>query len=186
MASCEEEFEMNLPNLLTMIRFVLIPIYLIVFFSQYPEPGRMYWALGVVLFAGLTDVIDGYVARRTRQITPLGMMLDPLADKLMMIAVFLSLLISDKINFWVAGAIFLRDVSMIFFAAIFHFRGKKTVPANGMGKLTTLLLYISLCLLMFRSPIAETFLWSAIIFSYLTSFIYLWQIREVNQRMVSS
>jgi cardiolipin synthase (CMP-forming) len=177
---------MNLPNLLTMVRFVFIPIYLIIFFSEYPEPGRLYWALGVIFCAGLTDVVDGYLARRTKQITPLGIMLDPLADKLMMIAVFLSLLISDKISFWAAGAIFLRDFSMIFCAAIFHFRGKKRVPANEMGKLTTVLFYISLCLLLFRSSFAEIFLWLVIIFSYLTSFIYLWQIREMNEQMVSS
>jgi cardiolipin synthase (CMP-forming) len=175
---------MNLPNLLTTVRFVLIPVYLILFFSDYPEPERMYWALGVVLFAGLTDVVDGYLARRTKQITRLGMMLDPLVDKLMMLAVFLALLISDKIDFWATVLIFFRDLSMILCSVIFHFRGKKIVSANKMGKLTTVLFYMALCLLMLNFPMGNIFLWSAIGLSYLTSFSYWLQIRIMNKPIV--
>ncbi|MBA4495981.1 CDP-diacylglycerol--glycerol-3-phosphate 3-phosphatidyltransferase [Paenactinomyces guangxiensis] len=179
---------MNLPNLLTMVRLALIPVYLVVFFSD--QPMRMYWALGIILLAGLTDVVDGYLARRNQQITQLGIMLDPLADKLMMIAVFLSLLISGKISFWAAVAIFFRDMTMILCSVIFHFRGKKTVPANMLGKLTTVLFYIALLLLMISSPgdsmweIAQVFLWSVIALSYLTSIVYMFQLKMVNERFM--
>ncbi len=173
---------MNLPNLLTMIRFALIPVYLSVFFSE--MPGRIYWALGIVLLAGLTDVVDGYLARRNKQITQLGIMLDPLADKLMMIAVFLSLLISEKISYWAAAAIFFRDLAMILCSAIFHFRGKKTVPANMLGKLTTVLFYVALVLIMFNSEHAESFLWAVIVLSYITSFVYMLQLKTVNEEMM--
>ncbi len=71
---------MNLPNTLTLLRFFFIPLYLFLYFSEIP--GRIYWAFGVLLLAGLTDVIDGYLARRNKQVTQLGIMLDPLADKL--------------------------------------------------------------------------------------------------------
>jgi cardiolipin synthase len=173
---------MNLPNLLTMFRFLLIPVYLVVFFSELP--GRMYWALGIILLAGLTDVVDGYLARRNKQVTQLGIMLDPLADKLMMIAVFLSLLISGKISFWAAAAILFRDLAMILCSAVFHLRGKKTVPANILGKLTTAMFYLALFLLMFSQPKAEVFLWSVIVLSYVTSFIYMLQLRTVNERLM--
>ena len=123
---------MNLPNALTLIRFFFIPLYLFLYFSEIP--GRIYWAFGVLLLAGLTDVIDGYLARRNKQVTQLGIMLDPLADKLMMLAVFLSLLISQRISLWAALAIFARDLGMIFGSALFHFRGKKTVPAKSVGQ----------------------------------------------------
>jgi cardiolipin synthase len=173
---------MNLPNLLTLFRFALIPVYLAVFFSELP--GKMYGALGIILLAGVTDVVDGYLARRTKQVTQLGIMLDPLADKLMMIAIFLSLLISGKISFWAAVAIFCRDLGMIICSAFFHLRGKKTVPANVFGKLTTVLFYLALFLLLFSYPIAEVFLWSVIALSYVTTFIYMLQIKTVNERLM--
>jgi cardiolipin synthase len=170
----------NLPNTLTLLRFFFIPLYLFLYFSEIP--GRIYWAFGVLLLAGLTDVIDGYLARRNKQVTQLGIMLDPLADKLMMLAVFLSLLISQRISLWAALAIFARDLGMIFGSAFFHFRGKKTVPANLLGKLTTFLFYVALFLLFFDYPNAENFLWFVIALSFVTFFIYLFQFKMLNQR----
>ncbi|SDW42387.1 cardiolipin synthase [Marininema mesophilum] len=171
---------MNVPNLLTVFRFVLIPVYLVLFFSELPN--RTVWAFGVLLLAGLTDVLDGYLARRHQQVTQLGVMLDPLADKLMMLAVFLSLLVSQMISITAAIAIFIRDLGMISLSAFFHFRGKLTVPANLMGKLTTVLYYIALSLLMFGYPSGSEFLWGVIIFSFITSLIYLLQFKMLNQR----
>jgi cardiolipin synthase (CMP-forming) len=172
----------NVPNLLTLFRFVLIPLYLLLFFSDLPN--RMYWAFGVILLAGLTDVVDGYLARRNRQVTQLGIMLDPLADKLMMLSVFLSLLISERISIWAGVAIVLRDVGMIIGSAFFHIRGKRTVPANALGKLTTFLFYVALFLLLFRLPFAQTFLWGVIALSFLTTLIYLFQFKMINQRLL--
>lgn len=170
---------MNLPNLLTLFRFALIPIYIVVFFSDIP--GHMQWAFGVLLLAGLTDVLDGYLARRNHQVTKVGVMLDPLADKMMMIAVFLSLLIAQRISLGAALAIFIRDIGMIVGAAIFHIRGKLTVPANKLGKLTTFLFYVALFLIMFELSIAETFLWGVIILSFITLIVYIVQFKRLNE-----
>ncbi|UUZ82605.1 CDP-alcohol phosphatidyltransferase family protein [Paenibacillus sp. P26] len=110
----------NVPNVLTLCRFVMIPIYLMVF-----EAGHMKMAFLVLLAAGLTDVLDGYIARRRKLVTQLGSMLDPLADKTMMITVVLSLVFSQMISWQAAVAMFLRDAGMIVGSAIFHFRGKE-------------------------------------------------------------
>ncbi len=171
---------MNLPNILTIARFILVPTYLAIYFSD--TPNKLFWSLSIVLLAGLTDVIDGYLARRYGLVTELGALLDPLADKLMIIAVFLSLLITHEISFWAAAAVFLRDLSMILFSTFFHFQGKKTVPANVMGKLTTVLFYLALTLFFFSVEGAEIYLWYVIGLSYLTSLIYLIQLRSVNQK----
>ncbi|MFD1427259.1 cardiolipin synthase [Kroppenstedtia sanguinis] len=171
---------MNLPNIVTLMRFTLIPIYLVIFFSDLPY--RIQWAFAVLLLAGITDVIDGYLARRHSQVTQLGIMLDPLADKLMMLAVFLSLLISQRISIPAAVAIFLRDLGMIIASAFFHFRGRLTVPANIMGKLTTILYYVALFLLMFELPMGTVFLWGVIIFSFITALVYLIQFNLLNER----
>lgn len=162
------------------MRFTLIPIYLVIFFSDLPY--RIQWAFAVLLLAGITDVIDGYLARRHSQVTQLGIMLDPLADKLMMLAVFLSLLISQRISIPAAVAIFLRDLGMIIASAFFHFRGRLTVPANIMGKLTTILYYVALFLLMFELPMGTVFLWGVIIFSFITALVYLIQFNLLNER----
>lgn len=170
---------MNVPNLLTLFRFILIPLYLGIFFSHFS--GRVYWALGIILLAGLTDVVDGYIARKYQQVTGLGMMLDPLADKCMLLAVFLSLLLSGLIGPLAGGTIFLREVAMIICSAFFHLRGKKTVPANLLGKLTTFLFYVSLVLLMLHVAGAQYVLWSTIALSYVASFVYILQFRSINE-----
>ncbi|MCR2806763.1 CDP-alcohol phosphatidyltransferase family protein [Paenibacillus soyae] len=166
---------MNLPNLLTALRFLLIPVYIGVFAS-----GHMIPAFLVVVAAGVTDVLDGYIARKFGQVTPAGEMLDPLADKLMLITVIVSLLVSGHISWWAAGAMFLRDLGMIAGGLFAHFRGKKNVPANWMGKLTTVLFYFAIMFIFFEAPFAHTYLWVVIAFSFLTSFVYLLSYKTLN------
>jgi cardiolipin synthase len=166
----------NLPNVLTVCRFLLIPVYLLVF-----EAGHVKSAFLILLLAGLTDVLDGYIARKRKLITQLGSMLDPLADKTMMIAVILSLVFSQMISWEAAAAMFLRDAGMIVGSAIFHFRGKQTVPANVMGKLTTVLYYLAILLVIFEYTYAETCLWIVISISFLTSIIYIFQFKSLNK-----
>ncbi|UVI29923.1 CDP-alcohol phosphatidyltransferase family protein [Paenibacillus spongiae] len=167
---------MNLPNLLTMLRFALIPVYISVFAS-----GQLIGAFVIVVVAGLTDILDGYLARKHGQVTTVGAMLDPLADKTMMITVILSLLITGHIPWSAGAAIFIRDLGMIAGSAFFHFRGKKTVPANWMGKLTTVLYYFAIMFIFFELPFARTYLWGVIIFSFITTFIYIFLFVALNR-----
>jgi len=167
---------LNLPIFLTLCRFVMIPVYIAVFASGYVKA-----AFAVVLLAGLTDILDGYLARRNGQVTEIGKMLDPLADKTMMLVVILSLLYKGYISWYAAAAVLLRDVGMIVGGAFFHFRGKKTVPANVFGKLTTVLYYLAFLFLFFEFPYAETCLWFVILFSFLTSIIYIVRARAINR-----
>ncbi len=172
----EERESLNLPNLLTSLRFVLIPVYIAVFAKGYMIP-----AFVIMVAAGVTDVLDGYIARRSGQVTRLGMMLDPLADKLMLITVIGSLLISGHISWAAAAAMFLRDLGMIAGGLYFHFRGKKTVPANWMGKLTTVLFYVAIMLIFFEVPDAHSYLWAVIAFSFVTSIMYIAMFKALNK-----
>jgi cardiolipin synthase len=172
----EERESLNLPNLLTSLRFVLIPVYIAVFAKGYMIP-----AFVIMVAAGVTDVLDGYIARRSGQVTRLGMMLDPLADKLMLITVIGSLLISGHISWAAAAAMFLRDLGMIAGGLYFHFRGKKTVPANWMGKLTTVLFYVAIMLIFFEVPDAHSYLWAVIAFSFFTSIMYIAMFKALNK-----
>jgi cardiolipin synthase len=176
LAGGRQEGMWNLPNVLTLCRFLLIPVYLLVF-----DAGHLRTAFLVLLLAGFTDVLDGYIARRRKLVTQLGSMLDPLADKTMMIAVILSLVFSKMIPWEAAIAMFLRDAGMIIGSAFFHFRGKQTVPANVMGKLTTVLYYIAIMLVFFKFPYANICLWVVIVISFLTSIIYVYQFAGLNK-----
>lgn len=168
---------MNAPNLLTISRFLLIPLFVVVFFM-----GHVKWAFWILVLAGATDVLDGYLARSRGQITEIGSMLDPLADKSMMIAVILSLLLSGMIPWQAAAAMFIRDAGMIVGAAFFHFRGKKTVPANVMGKLTTVLYYFAILFIVYSFDFATAYLWFVIAFSFVTSIIYIVQFKSLNKQ----
>ncbi|MGD8190320.1 CDP-diacylglycerol--glycerol-3-phosphate 3-phosphatidyltransferase [Brevibacillus ginsengisoli] len=170
---------MNVPNALTVFRIMLIPIYLYIFFSD--RPYHLEISYFILIFAGITDIVDGYIARTYKLITDFGKMMDPLADKLMMLTVIISFFLTDRISLWAALFFFVRDVSMIITAAIFHFRGKKTVPANAFGKLTTVLFYLAFTLLMFRSNDGELVLWIVIALSFVTSAIYLVKFRLLNR-----
>ena len=172
-----EGTKVNLPNILTMTRFLFIPLFIVVFFNGYELS-----AYGILLIAGITDVLDGYLARKNNQVTYLGSMLDPLADKLMMLTVIVSLLIAEYISFLLAELIFFRDAGMIVSSLVFHFRGKKTVPANTLGKITTVLFYLAVLLIIFELPYHKEFLWFVVSFAFLTSFNYVREFQKLNVR----
>lgn len=170
---------MNVPNALTIFRIMLVPVYLLVFFSAHPL--RIEIAYIILIIAGLSDIIDGYIARNYKMVTEFGKMMDPFADKLMMLAVITSFFLTERISLWAALFFFARDVGMIVASAIFHFRGKKTVPANVFGKVTTVLFYLVFTLIMFQYPYAETGLWIVLAFSFVTSAVYAVKLRLINR-----
>jgi cardiolipin synthase len=170
---------MNLPNILTIFRFALIPVFLLAFFD-----GNHLFAFEVVVLAALTDVADGYIARKYNLITEVGKMLDPLADKCMVITVILSLAIKDIIPWPAAALIFSRDILMILSATFFHFNGKQNVPANVFGKITTILFYIVLWMLFFEIPHAVTFLYTVILFSFVTTAVYAIEFKLINGKFL--
>jgi cardiolipin synthase len=172
---------MNIPNILTMFRLGLIPIYCLVFFSD--SPYNMQGALCVLILAGATDVLDGYLARKFNWVTELGVMLDPLADKLMMLAVILSFVVDGRVSWIVAGLLIFRDLAMIVTSIFYVSRGQKTVPATIWGKMTTVLYYVGLVAMMFRWPYAELYMWAVILLAFVTSFLYMRQFRAIRMHV---
>lgn len=159
-----------------MSRFVMIPLFLVLYFYDHPV-----YSLLVVLLAGLTDLLDGYIARRSGQITLTGVMLDPLADKLMMMSIVAALLIGGEIPWSAAITMAIREVGMIASSAFFHFRGMRTVPANVFGKLTTFVYYLAILLLFLDLQGGVQTLWCAIVLSFVTTGVYFMQFRNLNR-----
>jgi len=96
---------MNLPNILTLIRILLIPLFVILIINK-----SFGWALVIFAIAGITDGIDGLIARITRQRTELGAYLDPIADKLLLSSAFITLAIIELLPSWLAVIVITRDV----------------------------------------------------------------------------
>ena len=108
--------------------------------------GEIYWALGVFLLAGASDVADGYLARRFNWCSNLGKVLDPLADKLMQGTVVISLAIYNFIPYWLAIPFVLKDALMLL-GGLFFFKKKQTVVVSSwFGKLAVCYYYLVIVL----------------------------------------
>jgi len=130
---------MNIPNTLTVIRLGLIPVF--IWFYHIGEPTT---ALIIYLIAGVTDILDGYIARRFNMMTKLGTMLDPLADKLMLIAALGCLTYSKLIPNWVLYVVLLKEGILIIGGLVMYFSHiKRVIPSNVFGKVATIVFYIA-------------------------------------------
>lgn len=126
---------MNIPNSLTILRILLIPVY--VGFMTYGQYGL---ALLSLLLAGATDAIDGPIARRMNQRTKLGTILDPLADKLLLTSGFISLSMLHLIPSWLVILVVSRDVILLLGTAVAHVTNSPIdITPTFLGKGTTLL-----------------------------------------------
>jgi cardiolipin synthase len=146
----------TVPNQITLLRLGFLPGFLILIFYE-----RYGWALGVLVLAGLSDGIDGLLARRLNQKSELGAYLDPIADKLMLSSSFVILAFKHKIAWWLTILILSRDVLMLMVAAvILLISGYRPFPPSIYGKLTTtfqiLLVFAVIAAAAFHVPWMET------------------------------
>lgn len=107
---------LNLPNVITLGRICLIPVFIIVFME--PTPDRSMLAAVIFTVAAVTDLLDGYIARRTGQITKLGKLLDPIADKLLVLSALILLMNVDRVSALVAILIVARELTVTGIRAI--------------------------------------------------------------------
>ena len=130
--------QLNLANSITIARILLIPVFLVLLLGGLPEPYGDIAAAAVFILAAATDKLDGYVARRSKQITTLGQFLDPLADKLLIAAALIALVSQDRVSAWVATLIIVREVAVSVLRIIGVSQGV-SIPADRYGKLKTVL-----------------------------------------------
>lgn len=130
---------MNLANALTTGRILAIPLFLYFFFADFTN--HYFWAGIVFLFSGISDFFDGYIARTFNLTSKLGRLLDPLADKLSMISVFVSLAMVQILPLWIITIILVREVAILSGSVIFYFTGIDMVFPTRFGKFATFCLY---------------------------------------------
>ncbi len=137
----------NLPNTISLFRvFSVVPVVILLSFDS---PVLHEVAGLIFLFASLTDIADGLIARSTGQVTNLGKLIDPLADKILLAGAVIPLVYLHKISSWIAVLIFAREFAITGFRAVAASRGR-VIAADFMGKTKTLIYTISLTLLMFN------------------------------------
>ena len=144
----------NVPNALTIVRFILIPIILYFIFT-----GN--YLLGFIFFtiSGLTDILDGTIARKFNLISNFGKLMDPLADKLTQISVLASLVIKDIIPIWILIKVMAKELIMIIGASFLY--GKDVVVySKWFGKLATVLFYIAIVFSLINKQFNLTGIWA--------------------------
>jgi CDP-diacylglycerol---glycerol-3-phosphate 3-phosphatidyltransferase len=128
-------FPLNAPNLLTVVRILLVPVIVVVLLSETPNADML--AAIVFAFAAFTDGLDGYIARSRGSITTFGKLMDPIADKLLIIAPLVSLVSLGRIAAWVAMVIIAREFAVTALRMVAVEQGV-VIPASMFGKLKTI------------------------------------------------
>ena len=143
----------NIPNILTIIRFILIPVILYFIIT-----GN--YLLGFIFFtiSGITDILDGTIARKYNLISTFGKLMDPLADKLTQISVLATLTFKDIIPIWILVIVILKELIMIIGASFLY--GKDVVVySKWFGKLATVLFYLAIVLSLIDKQFGFSGIW---------------------------
>lgn len=162
----------TLPNLLSILRLALVPVFLVLLVR-----GEDAWALLVLAVASLTDFLDGYLARRFGQITRLGQLLDPAADRLYIFAALLGLAWRDLVPWWIVLVIVGRDVFLLGLGVILANHGFGPLPVHQLGKVATFCLFYALPMIMLGEAFPAVSWWSLPVgwaFGLWGGFLYWW------------
>jgi CDP-diacylglycerol--glycerol-3-phosphate 3-phosphatidyltransferase len=137
-------FPVNLPNVLTLLRILLVPVIVVALLDETPN-GDLLAAI-VFALASLTDWVDGYLARSRGSITTFGKLMDPIADKLLVVAALVSLVSLDRLQAWVAMVIIARELAVTMSRMAATGQGV-VIAANRWGKVKTALQVLAIFLL---------------------------------------
>ncbi len=147
---------LNLPNALTLFRIFLVPLLVVVLLTR--MPAKEYLALGVFLVAALTDLLDGWIARRFKKVTTLGMLLDPIADKILVSAALISLVDLQEADAWAVCIIVGREFAVSGMRAIAAGEGI-TIAASKLGKLKMGAQVVGISLMILGARLDDIGLW---------------------------
>lgn len=137
----------GIPNFLSVLRMVLIPVFVLVFFSEYAYAGPV--AAAILIVSGLTDIADGIIARRFHMVTALGRILDPLADKLTQATVCVCLVLKNTAPVWLLLLFVLKEALMVAGGARLIKKGRAISSSRWFGKLATVIFYIVVIAIIF-------------------------------------
>ncbi|MEM9552871.1 MAG: CDP-diacylglycerol--glycerol-3-phosphate 3-phosphatidyltransferase [Acidobacteriota bacterium] len=155
----------NLPNILTCLRILMVPLLVVVLLTKFE--GKEFVGLAVFLLAALTDLLDGYIARRYGLVTRLGKLLDPAADKILTSAAFISLVELGRVPAWIVVTIVAREFAISTLRSVAASQNL-VISASWSGKLKTITQMVAISLLIFvqrlgpLEPLAEIAVYAAL------------------------
>jgi cardiolipin synthase (CMP-forming) len=175
----------TIPNIISMLRLAGVPLFLWLVLG--PEADG--WALAVLMISGVTDFLDGFLARRLNQFSNLGEILDPVADRLYILAVVVGLALRDIIPWWVAIILPLRDLLLWGLVPLLRTRGYSALPVHFLGKAATFNLLYAFPLLLLGEgtgvvpTMAQVFGWAFAFWGiglyWWAGVLYAWQVRRL-------
>ena len=173
-------------NQLTLLRMLLIPAFVICVLYGY-----LGWALLAFVTAGVTDGLDGLIARRSGQSSSLGAWLDPMADKLLLVTTFVvlalpNLNLSNRLPVWLTVCIISRDIVIILTVAIVNLAiGRRTFRPSIYGKVATATYIVTAVAAMlfnylgYHSPVVDFGVWVSLAITIISSLHYIWHARQI-------
>ncbi len=142
---------LTIPNVLSGIRLALVPVFVTLFLTGHENVAVIIFAVGA-----FSDLVDGYIARRTDSVTAFGQLLDPLADRIFIGALAVALLGTGVLYPWLAAAVIARDVAVVATAVVLQVKGLGRPPVHLIGKLATAALFFGLtCLALSKTSISS-------------------------------
>jgi cardiolipin synthase len=176
---------LTIPNLISIIRLAGVPLFLWLILG--PEADG--WALGVLVLSGVSDYLDGYLARRLNQTSRLGEILDPVADRLYILSTVLGLAVRGTIPWWLALLLPARDLLLWALVPFLRTRGYSALPVHFLGKAATFNLLYAFPLLLLGdgdgaiAMLAKVFGWAFAIWGtclyWWAGGLYAWQVRKL-------
>ena len=176
---------MNLPNTLTLARIFLVPLLVVVLLTRFEAQlilGVPKEVIGAAIFglAAFTDWLDGYLARRRQQVTALGQLMDPLADKLLITAALISLVQMGLAPAWMVMVILGRELGVTVLRSLVHARGV-VIPASPLGKVKMVAQVVAILLLMLSNQV-WLFLVPGLIALWVVLAVALWSAADYYRR----
>ncbi len=175
----------TIPNGLSALRLLGVPLFLWLVLG----PEADLWALAVLVVSGFTDFLDGWLARRLGQTSVIGEILDPVADRLYILAVVVGLAMRDVIPWWIAISLPLRDLLMWGLVPLLRTRGYSSLPVHFLGKAATFNLLYAFPLLLLGdgegtvATLAQVFGWAFALWGiglyWWAGLLYAWQVRRL-------
>ncbi|HUK36310.1 MAG TPA: CDP-alcohol phosphatidyltransferase family protein [Vicinamibacterales bacterium] len=177
---------LTLANQLTLLRMLLIPAFIVLIIE-----GELGWALSVFAVAGVTDALDGLIARRYGKKTTLGAWLDPMADKLMLVSAFVVLTLpnlglTNKLPLWLTALVISRDVCIVITVAIVNLAvGRRTFRPSIFGKIATAVYIFTVSFAMlynylgYHALIVDVAIYASLAITLVSGFHYIWHAARI-------
>lgn len=138
------KWQWTIPNVLSIIRIALIPVFALLYLNSTVYPALLWWSFGVIVFSGLTDLFDGWIARRFNQISEAGKLLDPLADKLTQLTVVICLATQFQELVWLMAVCLLKEAAQVIGGLLLLHRGDEVRGSQWFGKICTFVFYAAM------------------------------------------